>query len=293
MTIAITAPTGNVGSHLLRLLVEAGERPVVLARHPEKIPAELREKARVEQGDQGDAEFVAQVTQGVDALYWIDPGSDDLKNPLKASARMAESVSRAVRGNGIPRVVFQSSEGAERRGGMGVIDGLARHEEALDATGADAVHLRCGYFFSNLLLSVGDLCEGVLRTNLPPDLRQPWVAPVDIAGVALAALREPAGTGDRVRGVYGPEDLSFADVVRILTHALGREIRLLPQSDEETEAALLGDGLTYTAAEANLQMTRGVREGLVPDPPRDARSTTPTTLAEWAAAELRPAIERA
>ena len=291
MPLAVTAPTGNVGSHVLRLLVEAGERPIVLARHPEKIAPELRERVEIRQGDQGDAEFVKQATEGVDALYWLDPGSEDPQDPLAASARMAESVAGAVKKNGIARAVFQSSVGAERRKGMGAIDGLGLTEEALDATGASVTHLRCGYFYSNLMFSVGDLCEGILTTNLPPDLKLPWVAPVDIAGAVVTRLRDAEWTGRRVQGVYGPEDLSFHDVARILSRALGREIRIVPQSDRDVETALLDAGMSYAAAEANVQMSRGMRDGITLDPPRDADSTTPTTLAQWAAAELKPTLE--
>ncbi len=57
--------------------------------------------------------------------------------------------------NQIPRVVFQSSIGAEMRHGAGFVDGLARIEERLDAardeSGTALLHLRCGYFMTNLL----------------------------------------------------------------------------------------------------------------------------------------------
>jgi hypothetical protein len=45
-------------------------------------------------------------------------------------------------------VVFQSSIGAELRGGAGFIDGLARIEEAREETGTALLHLRCGFFMT-------------------------------------------------------------------------------------------------------------------------------------------------
>lgn len=50
----------------------------------------------------------------------------------------------AVTANRIGRVVFQSSVGAEKRHGVGEIDGLAATEVALDGLDVDVTHLRCG-----------------------------------------------------------------------------------------------------------------------------------------------------
>ena len=41
MRIVVTTPTGNVGSRVLRLLVQAGVRPVALLRDPARLPPEL------------------------------------------------------------------------------------------------------------------------------------------------------------------------------------------------------------------------------------------------------------
>ncbi|MGD7003046.1 hypothetical protein [Corynebacterium halotolerans] len=40
--IAVTTPTGNVGSRVTRLLVQAGERPTLLLRDAARLAPELR-----------------------------------------------------------------------------------------------------------------------------------------------------------------------------------------------------------------------------------------------------------
>ena len=93
--------------------------------------------------------------------------------------------------NQIGRTVFLSSVGAEMRSGAGEIDGLARTEEQLDATGATVLHLRGGYFFTNLLGDLASLREGVLAAPMATDHALPWVDPRDIGDVAAGPRPGP------------------------------------------------------------------------------------------------------
>ncbi|WP_231928223.1 Rossmann-fold NAD(P)-binding domain-containing protein [Devriesea agamarum] len=150
--------------------------------------------------------------------------------------------------------MFQSSVGAEKRHGVGEIDGLAATEVALDALASDVTHLRCGYFFTNLLLSLEDVRQGRLRTVLPLRQRLSWVAPRDIAEVAALTLLNTSWHGRRVQAVHGPLDLSWNDVAKLLT--------------DQT----------------------GLRDDFHPEQPRTATSTTPTQLAGWIHDTLLPAL---
>ena len=63
---------------------------------------------------------------------------------------------------------------------------------------------------------------GTLATAMELDHSMPWVAPQDIAAVAAARLLSRTWSGRHVRGVFGPEDLSFRRVAEILSEVLGR-----------------------------------------------------------------------
>jgi uncharacterized protein YbjT (DUF2867 family) len=106
----------------------------------------------------------------------VDP-STAAADPPAEYARFGIAVARAVRENAIPRTVFQSSVGAEKRHGAGEIDGLADTEVRLDDVGASVLHLRCGFFFSNLLLQLRAIRAGVVPIVLPVDQPMSWVAP--------------------------------------------------------------------------------------------------------------------
>lgn len=299
--IVVTTPTGKVGSRVVRLLLQAGVRPTLLLRDPDRLDAATRERVETVRGDQGDTDAVLRATRGADRLFWVDPPTPD-DDPIAGHARMGANAARAVRENGIGYTVFLSSVGAEKRHGAGEIDGLARTEQALDATGADVLHLRCGYFFTNLLMESDSLREGVLPTLWPLDLTMPWVDPRDIGDVAAARLLAGDRAGDRsdggtrggarsgVQAVHGPEDLSFSRVARILGGVLGREVRAERVPDDDVRAGLRSVGMSADQAEGIVGMAAGLRENFVPEQERDVLTTTPTTLAAWAHTHLRPLL---
>ncbi|KQR07674.1 NAD(P)H-binding protein [Cellulomonas sp. Leaf334] len=289
MKIVVTTPTGNVGSLLAPTLVRAGVRPTLLARDATRVAPEVREVCDVVEADQGDRDAVVAATRDADALYWVDPPTDD-DDPLDGYRRMSETVAHAVTTNRVPRVVFQSSVGAEGRHGFGEIDGLGLTEELLNATGADVTHLRNGYFFSNLLMDLDGIRAGVLTTTHPVDRPLAWVAPLDIATVAATRLLSTDWHGVQTLGVHGPADLSFAQVADILGDVLGRPVSAQQVSEQDQAQALAGFGMTPAQVEAVLGMTRGFADGFEPEDPRTIATTTPTTLGAWAYEHLRPAL---
>lgn len=289
MRIAVTTPMGHVGRHVTAMLIRAGVRPVLLTRHPDQIPQPIRAVADVRQTDLTDAEHVVAATTDVQAIHWVDP-SVMSADPLADYARATHAVVEAVRSNDIGRVVFQSSVGAERRHGVGEIDGLAATEVALEELGIDVCHLRCGYFFTNLELELDAIRAGLIRTVLPLDHPMAWVAPRDIAEVALGRLLSSRWQGRHVQAVHGPANLTWRQVGDLLTSHLGRKVRVEQISDEQMRDEYLAAGMPPAMAQAVLGMSTGLRDGFTPEQHRTVVSTTPTALAGWIVDELAPRL---
>ncbi len=290
MRIAVTTPTGHVGSRVVQLLVQAGVRPTVLLRDPGRLDPAILAHVDTQLGDLGDADFVRAATKGVDALFWVDPTDFAAADADAVTRRLGRNVTAAVTANEIARTVFQSSVGAEKRHGAGLIDGLAHVEELLDATGASVLHLRCGYFFTNLLMDLDTIRGGTVRTTMPPDEAMPWVDPRDIGDVVAARLLSADWSGRVVQAVHGPQDLTWTRVADIVGDAIGRRIALRIESDEDVRRALLSSGVAPRTADGVIGMTSGLRVGFSPEQRRDVFTTTPTTLGAWAYANLRPAL---
>jgi uncharacterized protein YbjT (DUF2867 family) len=285
MKIVVTTPTGRVGSRVVRLLVQGGVRPTLLLRDAGRLDDEVRARVDAVEGDQRDADVVLHATAGADALYWVNPPTDE-HDPVAAQQRMADIVARAVSENEISRTVFQSSIGAEKRTGAGDIDGLAAVEVALDRTGASVTHLRCGFFFTNLQIDPG-MEEGVFRIAVPVDRPMAWVDPRDVADVAAARLLNADWSGRNVQAVHGPEHLSWQQAIAIVADATGRRLRVEQVPDDDIRAALRSAGMSDKQAEAIMGMSTGLREHFVPEDDRTILTTTPTTLGAWAHSHLR------
>ncbi len=292
--IAVTTPTGHVGSHVVRMLVRAGVRPRLLLRNPGGLDTELRDHVDLAVGDQRDAGYVAEATRDVEAIFWVHPDDWSLPDPNADAERTGAGLAAAMRQNRIARVVFLSSIGAEIRHGAGFLDGLARIEERLDTardeTGAALLHLRCGFFMTNLLHDLDGLRAGRLTTTRPLEDPMPWVDPADIAAVATVRLLSDDWTGRQIQAVHGPADLTWPEAAAALSAATGRSIEARQITDDEEASALRGAGMSEVAVAGVLGMAVGRREGFTPEQPRSVLTTTPSTVAGWAITHLRPVL---
>jgi uncharacterized protein YbjT (DUF2867 family) len=294
VTIAVTTPTGHVGSYVARMLVQAGERPLLLLRNPDRLETELRDHVDIAVGDQRNADYVADATRGVDAILWVHPDDWSLPDPDADAEHTGEGLAGAMRRNRINRVVFLSSVGAEIRHGAGFLDGLARIEERLDAASEESstavLHLRCGFFMTNLLHDLDGLRAGRLTTTRPLDDPMPWVDPADIAVVATLRLLADGWSGRAVQAVHGPADLTWAEAAAALSAATGQSIEAEQITDEAERDALRTAGMSEVAVDGIIAMAVGKRDGFTPEQPRSVLTTTPTTLAGWAITHLRPIL---
>ncbi|SDD75015.1 NAD(P)H-binding protein [Auraticoccus monumenti] len=292
MHVAVTTPTGNVGSVAARLLVQAGLRPRLLLRDPGRLPEDLAARCDVVVLDLQDPDAVVRATAGLDALLWIQPdtGAED---PVEQHRVLARTAARAVGENGIAHLVLQSSVGAEARHGFGEIDGLGAAEDELSRATSGLTVLRCGYFFTNLLMDLPAIADGVLATTMPLDLPLAWVDPADVATVAVLRLLAPAPTQPVVQAVLGPHDLSHTQAAEVLTAALGRPVRAERVDEEDVAGQLRALGFAEPRVQAVVGMARGMASGFVPETPRDVTSTTSSTLRGWASAVLLPVLDPA
>lgn len=274
------------------MLIQAGVRPTLLARHPAKLDRATSERADVVEADLSDAGAVVLATRDADALLWVAPPTDDPSaDPVAWYARLGANAARAVTENGIGRTVFLSSIGAEKRSGAGEIDGLARTEEVLDATGAAVLHLRCGYFFTNLLGNLDSIREGVLKAPMAVDYAQPWVDPRDISEIAAARLLSAGWSGRHVQAVHGPEDLTLTRVAEIISEVTSRRVRAETISPDTLRRSLRAAGLGDKQVEGMAGMSAVMRDDFTAEDKRSILTTTPTTLAAWAYVHLRPALQ--
>jgi len=294
MKIAVTTPTGHVGSAVADFLLDFGGSVQVrlLGRRADKLTEYIKRGAETVIGAQDDVDYLCKATQGVDALFWATPPGYGSDNVREFQNRVGTVAANAIQTNNIARVVNLSSIGADLESGNGPIGGLHDVEGLLNKTACNVLHLRPGFFFENLLWQLDSIRKwGRISLPLSASTRYPMLATRDIGRVAATRLTSTGWTGQIVQELHGPVDLNFREVAEILTEALGRKIVYIKCDREEMRDIMLKNALSENAADLMLELYEAVDVGrLRLTQPRSPETTTPTTFAEFAREVILPLI---
>ncbi|MGW6621279.1 SDR family oxidoreductase [Nocardia sp. NPDC055002] len=228
--IVVTGATGNIGSTLVGLLVDAGAQVRAVSRgmRPADLPAGVEHTV----ADLGDLDSLSPALQGADALFLLITGEQLMTGP--EPALLLKTAADA----GIRRVVFVSSQGAVTRPQS---DGYARtiaFEQALAESGLEWTALRPGAFFSNTFAWI----EPVRTQRVVPapfgDIGLPAVDPADIAAVAAVALREEGHHG-RAYTLTGPAVITPRDQAAAMAEAIDASITFVELTVDEAKQNML------------------------------------------------------
>ena len=235
MSIVIIAPTGNSGKVLVTKLLEANADLTLIARHPEKLDAAVRDRVKIAQGDLSDSAFMQTATEGADALFLLAPPNFDAPNARDYYQTLVQSAANAIRANKIAHVVVISSGGHGKEGDdLGLIGLVFELENTLNETGANLLYLRCGSFMENFLFQADAMKNtGAFYYLYRPETKLPLVATRDIAAVAAKKLLNRNWTGINSLAVQGAADVNSTEAAQILTDAIGKEIRYVQVPAEQ------------------------------------------------------------
>lgn len=148
-----------------------------------------------------------------------------------------------------------------------------RAEEVVRSSGVPFTIVRAAWFAQNF--SEGALFDPVMAGVLPMpagEVREPIVDVDDIADVAVAALTEEGHEGELYE-VTGPRLMTFEDMAKELSSAMGRTIQYVPISFDEfhgeiasAHGEMLADVFTDIARETldgrNENLANGVQRAL-------------------------------
>ncbi len=281
----ILGATGNIGSRVSEALLAKGEKVRVIARSADKLQAFAAKGAEVLVGDANDTAFLTKAFTGSKAvLVMISTGFTTPDVPAAQNA-LGESITSAIKASGVKYVINISSVGGHTEEKTGVIAGLARQEQRLNALdGVNVLHLRPSYFFENLLGNIGMIKGmGINGSAIRGDQAFPLVATKDIAEVATKKLLALDFTGKSVLPVLGAKDYSMNDVTKALGAAIGKpDLSYVAFPYDQARGAMVQGGLSESVADGYIVMSEGINTGVLNTEIRTAESTTPTTIEEFA-----------
>lgn len=298
MKIAITTPTGKVGSKVAQALLDKGGHEVVLVvRDPAKVSQFTKRGAKAVATDLENAAQLTAALKGVDVAFLVSPPKADAPDFRAFQNKIGDNFVAALRANNIKRAVFLSSFGAQHKDGTGPIAGLHDIESKLNAamkeTGGSVYHLRPAFFQENWFMYVPTIKEqGAAYGPINPETRAPMIATSDIARVAADVIQDSKWSGVQVRELLGPRDYSFAEAAKIIGEAAGKPVNFVQVPADQARQAMAGMGLGKSITDKYIEMYSGMESGRVgSETGRSAQSTTPTRLEDFARQALAPAIK--
>ncbi len=199
MKIAVTTPTGHIGSKLANILLDRKSDVTLIARHPEKVKNLASRGAKVIAGEHSDPAVVEQAVRGADALFWLTPSEMTSHDPLGTARRMAEVGASIIRKHPELHVVQLSSAGAFLPSGTGPIVGLHDTEEKFRAVGKNIVALRPNEFMENVFFSLPTIIgQDSIYTSIPGATKAQFIATQHIAEIA-EQIRLVTVPGDKLK----------------------------------------------------------------------------------------------
>lgn len=218
--ILVTGATGNMGRPLVRLLSEAGAAVRAVTRDARKAEGMASNLVEVVEGDLTEPAFLERAFVGVDALFTLLEVGD------------ATAVLKAASQAGVRRVVLVTSLLAQTlpNGFVGQLS--LGCEKVMRDSGLPGTVLRPWEFATNTLAWADEIRgDGIVRKP-SAGLPSPVIDPADVAAIAAKALLE-GGHDGRTYALTGPAELLPQDKIRILSAALGRDLRFEENGDPE------------------------------------------------------------
>ena len=274
MTYLITGATGEVGSRVVRQLLERNIHPRVLVRSEEKARSLFGDRVDVCVGDLAAPDSMRKAIQGADTVFLVNVGPA-IPERDKAAAMISKEF-------GVRKIIKLSSLDVEHGLAIGVWH--EKGEAAIRATGIPFTFVRPTGFMSNLLAWAHSIrTESIVRSSTA-DGRRPFIHSEDIASVCLSAILNHEYASEAVP-ITGPESLTFGEVTAIISEAIGRPLSYQAISDEEARERYSRISGSEEETEAHVALWRAIRDGrLAATTDRVERilGRKPIALRQWA-----------
>jgi uncharacterized protein YbjT (DUF2867 family) len=223
--ILVIGATGKQGGAVADLALKHGHEVVAYVRSPES-PAAVAlaaRGARLATGTLEDGEALGRAATGADAIFGLSvPFGDGGKDEEIAQGRLI--VDTAVRAGA--HLVYSSVRGADRITDSNIdhADSKQVTEKYLREQDVRSTVLGPVYFIENVLnLGFSRLGDGVLANPLSPGKKLDQVTVLDIAGLAVHAVENPAElVGKRID--IASDSVTGEEAARIIGEVTGREI---------------------------------------------------------------------
>jgi uncharacterized protein YbjT (DUF2867 family) len=274
MTYLITGATGDVGSRVVKGLLQRKIRPRVLVRNEAKARSLFGERVDVYVGDLAEPASMRDALKGAETIYLVNVGPE--------IPRRDESAAVLAKEEGVKRIVKLSSLDVEH--GLAIGAWHEKGEAAIRAAGILFTFIRPTGFMSNLLAWAHSVkTEKIVRSSTAEG-RRPFIHSEDIAAVSVEALLSDRYVGESL-AITGPEALTFAEATATIADAIGEPLQYQAISDERARERYSKISGSAEETEAHVALWRAIREGRLARVTHEVErllGREPIRLTQWA-----------
>jgi uncharacterized protein YbjT (DUF2867 family) len=213
--ILVTGPTGNVGSAVVKSLLDRGAKVRAADVTIERAQQMFGETAEVVRFDFEDPATYQPAFEGADRMFLMRPPA--LANVKEQIAPAIEAAKQA----GVKHIVFLSLVGVEKN----TVVPHHKIEKLLESSGIPWTFLRASFFMQNLNTTHCKEIKERHEIAVPVGhSRTSFIDARDIGAVAAKVLTEP-GHENRAYTLTGSEALSYDEVAQTFSSVIGEEVR--------------------------------------------------------------------
>lgn len=216
--VLVTGATGATGRATVSELLARGAKVRALVHKVDARSERLRGLgAGIVEGDLLDFTSVRAALEGVGRAYFVFPIVPGI---IQATAYFAQAANEV----GLEAIVNMSQISARREAKSNAARDHWIAERVFDRSGIAVTHLRPTFFAEWLLYFARMVVrDGTLK--LPFSGRHAPISAEDQAMVISTILLNPGPHRNQIYSLYGSEELSYAEMVEVMSQVLNRQVR--------------------------------------------------------------------
>jgi uncharacterized protein YbjT (DUF2867 family) len=245
--IIVTGATGNIGTPLVKALVEMKADFRAVTHSEEKAQALRGRGVDAAPADMSSGKGLDKAFEGGSVLFLLTP-------PFPQMGEAAHGLVSAAKKAGITHIVKLSAMGVGQES-ISLAKWHRAVEVAIEQSGLGWTHLRPNSFMQNYLAFHAGAIKGHGMFYAPlGDGAVSYVDTRDVAAVAAVALTNPSAHAGKAYTITGPEALNNQRVAAILSEATGKAVTYVDVPESAARDSMLKMGMPDWMAAALLEL---------------------------------------
>jgi uncharacterized protein YbjT (DUF2867 family) len=249
----LIAGAGVTGGEVLRQLVAADRKARALVRSPERAESLRKLGAELIEGNFADCNSWKRALDGVAAVFNIIVAHRDAVSWNDVFLDCAKQ-------SGVRHVVQLSGMSVSPKSPAEFHRQMSQCDDALTASGLSHTILRPNVFYQNMLRFARSIRDRGCFRSAVGDAGISMIDVRDIAEVAVKALTERGHSGN-IYVLTGPQALTYFDVARLLSDAIGKPVVYGALTEDEAVRELIENGLPEPVARTRVEVHRSFSTG--------------------------------